>query len=89
MLKGAQKKMYVVKLGQDSLFEEAYFVLKRENGSAVGKDMISEATRIIRQSEGQEAAKTGKKRIGVQAWIGFACGLVAGAGIAVLICLLL
>ena len=30
MLKGAQKKMYVVKMGEDSLFEEAYFVLKRD-----------------------------------------------------------
>ena len=89
MLKGAQKRMYVVKLGQDSLFEEAYFVLKRESGAAAGKDMISEATRIIHQSQGQEAAQKSKKRIGAQAWIGFACGVVAGAGIAVLICLLL
>lgn len=89
MLKGAQKRMYVVKLGQDSMFEEAYFVLKREKSAAAGNDMISEATRIISQSAGRENTKTPSRRWILHALLGFACGLIAGGGASALICLLL
>jgi hypothetical protein len=88
MLKGAQKRMYVVKLGQESPFEEAYFVLKRECEAVEGKDMVSEAARIIRQSAGQECVPTfPKKRIWQDVLI-FAGGLITGGGIAAVICLL-
>lgn len=89
MLKGAQKRMYVVKLGQDSMFEEAYFVLKREKSAAAGNDMISEATRIIAQSAGHESAKKPSRRWILHALLGFACGIVVGGGASALICLLL
>lgn len=90
MLKGAQKKMYVVKMGEDSLFEEAYFVLKRDPVAAQGKDMVSEATRIIRQSTGgQQTPQPASKKLPWQAWVGFACGLLTGGGIATAVCLLL
>lgn len=89
MLKGAQKRMYVVKMGQDSPFEEAYFVLKRESDVVDGKDMVSEAARIIRQSSEQESAKASEKRRVWQSVAIFACGLVTGGGIAAAICLML
>ena len=88
MLKGAQKRMYVVKLGQESPFEEAYFVLKRERSAVEGKDMVSEAARIIRQSTGQERGQVPEKKHAWQVARGFLCGLVTGAGIAAAICLL-
>ncbi len=88
MLKGAQKRMYVVKLGQESPFEEAYFVLKRECEAVQGKDMVSEAARIIRQSAGQECATAQSKQRTWQSVLIFACGLVTGGGIAAAICLL-
>ncbi|MBQ1232126.1 MAG: hypothetical protein IIX86_01200 [Clostridia bacterium] len=89
MLKGAQKKMYVVKMGQDSPFEEAYFVLKRERDAVTGDDMIKEATRIISQSAGQErSAESVGRRVGKSVLL-FACGLVTGGGIAGVICWLL
>lgn len=89
MLKGAQKRMYVVKMGQDSPFEEAYFVLKRERDAVVGKDMVSEATRIIRQSAGQECAPAQEKKRTWHSVLIFVCGLVTGGGIAAAVCLLL
>lgn len=89
MLKGAQKRMYVVKLGEDSLFEEAYFVLRREKSTAPGTDMISEANQIIRQSAEHKQDKKSGKRTVWQIALGFACGLVTGGGIACAICLLL
>ena len=88
MLKGAQKRMYVVKLGQESPFEEAYFVLKRECDAVPGKDMVSEAARIIGQSVGRDAGAAADKSRVVPMIISFACGLLAGGGIATLICLL-
>jgi hypothetical protein len=46
MIKGAQKRMIVVKTAESKVFEEAYFVLRRESGEWNG-DMASEANRII------------------------------------------
>lgn len=89
MLKGAQKRMYVVKLGEDSLFEEAYFVLRREATATAGGDMVSEANKIIRQSASPQAVQKGKARLSWQIALGFLCGLVTGGGIATAICLLL
>ena len=88
MLKGAQKRMYVVKMGQDSPFEEAYFVLKRECEAVEGKDMVSEAVRIIKQSAVQESSTSPQSKRTWQSVLIFACGLVTGAGIAAAICLL-
>lgn len=89
MLKGAQKRMYVVKMGQESPFEEAYFVLKRDCDAVAGKDMVSEATRIIKQSTGQESASAPAQRRTWQSVLIFACGFATGGGIAAAICLLL
>ena len=47
MLKGAQKRMYVVKMGQDSPFEEAYFVMKETEKPHRNADIVAEARRII------------------------------------------
>ena len=90
MLKGAQKKMYVVKMGEDSLFEEAYFVLKRDPVSVQGKDMVSEATRIIRQSAaGAQDVTAAPKKWPWQVLVSFVCGLLTGGGVVAAICLLL
>lgn len=89
MLKGAQKRMYVVKLAEDSLFEEAYFVLRRDRGTVAGGDMISEANKIILQSDREPARPPRRARLLGQLALGFACGLVTGGGIATVIFLLL
>lgn len=88
MLKGAQKRMYVVKLGQESPFEEAYFVLKRECDAVPGKDMVSEAARIIGQSVGRDAGAADRRGRILQLVLSFVCGLLVGGGVATLICLL-
>ena len=46
MLKGAQKKMIVVKTGDSKFFEEAYFVV-RNDALCSGGDMVGEANKII------------------------------------------
>ncbi len=54
MLKGAQKRMIVVKTSDSKLFEEAYFVMRTEI-SSTDADMVCEANRII------EGCKGGKR----------------------------
>jgi hypothetical protein len=46
MIRGAQKQMIVVKTADSKVFEEAYFVLRRDR-SCDGSDILSEAGRII------------------------------------------
>ena len=58
MLKGAQKKMIVVKTGDSKVFEEAYFVV-RSDALCSGGDMVDEANKIIDSC----GAKKKEKRI--------------------------
>ncbi|MBE6584795.1 MAG: hypothetical protein E7649_07495 [Ruminococcaceae bacterium] len=46
MVRGAQKQMIVVKTQDSAVFEEAYFVVRR-NAVAGRMDMIAEANKII------------------------------------------
>ena len=46
MIKGAQKKMIVIKTDDSTVFEEAYFVIKNEYEGMNDSDIISEATKI-------------------------------------------
>ncbi len=78
ILKGAQKKMIVVKTADSDIFEEAYFVVKA-NGSGGDKDMIAEANRIIEerriQPSGAKEKKPRRKAVHY-----FLCGLLFTLG---------
>ena len=60
MIKGAQKRMRVVKTTDSPIFEEAYFVLRRESN---GGDMVEEANRIIDNSGARDGS--GRMRLSV------------------------
>lgn len=53
MLRGAQKQMIVVKTTDSKVFEEAYFVLRRDRVER-GTDILSEANRIIEGCGGEK-----------------------------------
>lgn len=57
MLKGAQKRMIVIRTRNSRLFEEAYFVMRRDlpESTRHGSDMLGEANRIIERSLGVTA----------------------------------
>ena len=61
MLKGAQKRMIVVKTGNSRLFEEAYFVVRGDALSS-GGDMVCEANKII-ESCGESKREVSKPRV--------------------------
>ena len=49
MIKGAQRRVIVVKMADSRVFEEAYFVMRGEQ-TACGGDMVAEANRIIEEN---------------------------------------
>ena len=87
MIRGAQKKMIVVKTGDSRLFEEAYFVLRREYEG--GGDMVAEANRLIEGcgGRGRGAARQTKRLLFSLAI--FLGGVISGGGAVGLLWLLL
>ena len=81
MLKGAQKRMIVIRTSDSDLFEEAYFVV-RAGVEKNGTDMVFEANKII---EGCAGNRKGKKRADSKALLllalCFTVGMILGGGI--------
>ena len=87
MLKGAQKRMIIVRTGDSRYFDEAYFVLRREVGAKPSSrsDMLREANRILEESGVEPRAR----RIPFRArTCAFLLGAIFGGGVAVLLLLL-
>jgi hypothetical protein len=74
MIKGAQKRMIVVKTGDSAMFEEAYFVLRRES-RADRLDMLAEANKIIENCGGNRKRTLSSQRTATLCAI---CSLIAG-----------
>ena len=75
MIRGAQKKMIVMKTSNSAVFEEAYFVLRRESGD-FNEDMVREANRIIEEGGGK--IKPPRKKFPKE-WLLFTVGFLSGA----------
>ena len=92
MIRGAQKKMIVIRTHDSRVFEEAYFVMRKETEAAVeDSDMLTEADRIIRRSTaGMTAAAVPRQerqgnagerlRQRVRSVLWFFAGALAGGG---------
>lgn len=82
MLKGCQRRMIVVQGRDKSLFETAYFVLRRESeGRGVRQaDMVSEANRIIDESRLVGRAPRGRWRGRLRVLCLLLCGYFLGCG---------
>ena len=85
MLKGAQKKMIVIKTSDSEIFEEAYFVVKG-GVERSQPDMVSEANRIIEGcGEKRRERKSRDMKALIIPLISFMMGTIFGGGIAILI----
>ena len=88
MIKGAQKRMIVVKTGDSAVFEEVYFVMRRES-SAERLDMLAEANRIIENCGcNKKRAPRGRARSIILSVGIFFCGFVAGGAMAAIVCII-
>ena len=83
MIRGAQKNMIVIKTADSEVFEEAYFVLRRER-KARDKDIVGEANRIIETSGGKKTRDDTKRELRtlIFATACFLCGAVGGGCVA-------
>ena len=86
MLKGINRNMIVVRTPPTSRFEVAYFVLRKERKAAGDSRRLSfdEVGQMIR--EGEDVGREKNRGLLYALW--FALGVVAGAGIGVLACML-
>lgn len=86
MIKGAQKQMLVIRTGGSRYFDEAYFILRRElpRQGAARSDILKEANRILEESGVEQGGRVRHRR----SWLYFAGGILCGALLATLLCLL-
>lgn len=88
MLKGAQKRMVVVKTQDSRIFEEAYFVMRGEP-SASGEDIIREANKIIDNCTCRRGEKRKRLSLAVLGPIcAFMGGSILGSGITLAVMLI-
>lgn len=91
MIKGAQKKMVVVRTRDSRLFEEAYFVMRHDtpDESRKDNDIVAEANRIIHQNTDHGRShvidNACKRSALVSRGISFAIGCLTGGGFCALI----
>ncbi len=81
MIKGAQKRMIVVKTASSRIFEEAYFVMRGES-SATENDMVSEANKIIENcGSGRREKKSKRAEVFLLPIVMFMSGSALGGGL--------
>ena len=88
MIKGAQKKMIVVKTADSEIFEEAYFMVRSgvEKGQS---DMVCEANRIIEEcAPRRRGRKKGDLFVLILPVICFMAGSLLGGGIVLAVTLM-
>ena len=88
MIKGARKEMIVVRIGDSSYFNEAYFVLRDDTkkDKQKSKDILSEANRILAEIAPEHPVASKNKN---RQWLFFGAGSLLGAVLSVLLTLLL
>lgn len=91
MLKGAQKRMIVVRTTDSKLFEEAYFVMRHDVSHGRQTDLLEEANRILENNVRAERWERRSKRLRASVWgaLGMGLGMLLGGGSVGLLWLLL
>jgi hypothetical protein len=91
MLKGAQKRMIVVRTTDSKLFEEAYFVMRHDACHGGQTDMLQEANRILEMSLRSERRERRPRCLRELLWgaAGLGVGMLLGGGGVGLVWLLL
>ena len=84
MIKGCQREMIVMQTQDSTLFESAYFILRRQKLPPSRPDMVAEANRIIGSGGHIVEKKRRKYRL-----LPFAIGFFCGAALAAFLILLL
>ncbi len=89
MLRGAQKKMIVMRTHNSRMFEEAYFVMRQnadtpDGSSRYGSDILAEANRILEGSlAGYDRERYARERMRRRLFraLWFLGGMLCGGGV--------
>lgn len=74
MIKGCQREMIVMQTQDSTLFESAYFILRRGQVTRGKTDMLTEANRIIGEGQGYFRRRRQKRNPVLLFFGGFLCG---------------
>ncbi len=87
MIKGARKQMIVIRTGDSPYFDEAYFVLRSDIDSRRNNrnDILKEANKILADHTDHRP----RERSRVWRWVFFGVGILCGAAVAVVLCVLI
>lgn len=86
-MRGCQRKIIMLKGTDSQIFDEAYFLLRRdcEEGSAGEESILREAERIVARN----ATGSGRRALHTRrAWVTFLCGVLFGCGILAILLLI-
>lgn len=84
LVRGTQRKMVVVKTADSEIFDEAYFILRKDTPKSNAPEwtMLEEANRIINNSViSREKEARSKRAVSVKEFLFYVGGLVSGSGI--------
>ena len=79
MIKGCQREMIMMQTQDSTLFESAYFILRRQKVSPSKQDMVAEAHRIIGAGNSCLSTKRKRKHKLLLFALGFFCGALLAA----------
>lgn len=78
-MRGCERKIIMLKGTDSEIFDEAYFLIRRDFKESVrGGEMVSEAQRIVECNTTKHRRARGKKRERISFAIGLAVGVVIG-----------
>ena len=84
IVKGTQRKMVIVRTADSDLFDEVYFMLRKDVKRGAGaseESMLEEASRIINKSVfSREREVYGRGSISVRSFLFYLGGLFCGSG---------
>ena len=81
MIKGCQREMIVVQTQKSKVFEQAYFMLRRESRTLQHGDLLAEANLLVQAvSEGTVVRKRPRGRRAFF-WMGVLAGALLGTGL--------
>ena len=83
-MKGYERKIIMLKGTDSEIFDEAYFLIRRDFKEEKGAEIVREAQRIVDMNTTRRRAQSKRKR----EWIAFAVGAFAGFALG-LICLII
>lgn len=81
MLKGCQKRLVMLKPGENSVFESAWFVLREDKQDVAYDDMVAEANRIAAGGIAPKYMRRSSRKYGLS----MLCGIILGGALAALV----